>query len=92
MRVKADGYNDFIYAEGSYFNNFYYENLSSEYKYLRYIDTDRNVYLPNDTINVWGFARYRDNKSINKLKIELVELNTNLVLESKTVDLTNVGT
>ncbi len=92
MRIKAEGYNDFIYAESNYFNNYYYENLNESYKYLRYIDTDRPVYLPTDTINVWGFARYRDNKSINKLKVELVEQNTNLVLESKYVDLTNIGT
>jgi len=92
MRVKADGYNDFIYADSYNFNNYYYDNLKDSYKYLRYIDTDRPVYLPTDEINVWGFARYRDNKSINKLKIELVELNTNLVLESKSVDLTNIGT
>jgi len=92
MKVKAKGYNDFIYAENSYFNNYYYENLSYSYKYLRYIDTDRPVYLPTDKINVWGFARYRDNQSINKLKVELVEWDTELVLESKYVDLTNIGT
>lgn len=92
MRIKAEGYNDFIYAESNYFNNYYYENLNESYKYLRYIDTDRPVYLPTDTINVWGFARYRDNKSINKLKVELVEQDTDLILESKYVDLTNIGT
>lgn len=92
MRIKAEGYNDFIYAENNYFNIYYYENLNESYKYLRYIDTDRPVYLPTDTINVWGFARYRDNKSINKLKVELVEQNTDLILESKYVDLTKIGT
>lgn len=95
IRVKVDGYNDFIYAEGYNFNNYYYyyyDNLKDSNKYLRYIDTDRPVYLPTDKINVWGFARYRDNQSINKLKVELVELDTELVLESKYVDLTNIGT
>lgn len=92
IKVKAEGYNDFIYAEGLFYNNYYYDNLNDSYKYLRYVDTDRPVYLPTDKINVWGFARYRDNKAINKLKVELVESNTGLVLESKFVDLTNIGT
>lgn len=92
MKVKANGYNDFIYAESSYFDNYYYENLNNSCKYLRYIDTDRPVYLPTDKVNVWGFARYRDNQSINKLKVELVESDTELVLESKYVDLTSIGT
>lgn len=92
MKVKANGYNDFIYAESSFFNDYYYENFSESYKYMRYIDTDRPTYLPTDKINVWGFARYRDNQSINKLKVELVESDTDLVLESKYVNLTNIGT
>lgn len=92
MHVKAKGYNDFIYAESSIIQNYYYESINKSYKYLRYIDTDRPVYLPADKVNVWGFARYRDNKLINKLKIELVEYDTGLVLESKYVDLTNIGT
>jgi hypothetical protein len=92
LKVRKEGYNDFIYAE-SLFNNYYYFNyLNGPYNYLVYMDTDRPVYLPDDTVNVWGFARYRDKKSLNKVKIDLVELNTELVLETKYADLTDIGT
>ena len=92
LRVEAKGFNDFVYADSFYFYNYYYSRQYEAYKYLRYIDTDRPVYMPTDTINVWGFARHKDDKSINKVRIELVESNTDLVFEEKIVDLTNIGT
>lgn len=92
LRVEAKGFNDFVYADSFYFYNYYYSSQYEAYKYLRYIDTDRPVYMPTDTINVWGFARHKDDKSLNKVRIELLEVNTGLVFEEKTVDLTNIGT
>ena len=92
LRVEAKGFNDFVYADSFYFYNYYYSSQYEAYKYLRYIDTDRPVYMPTDTINVWGYARHKDEKSVNKVRIELVEVNTNLVFEEKTVDITNIGT
>ncbi|HQO94876.1 MAG TPA: alpha-2-macroglobulin family protein [Sedimentibacter sp.] len=92
LRVEAKGFSDFVYADSFYFFNYYYRSQYEAYKYIRYIDTDRPVYLPTDKINVWGFARHRDDKSVNKVRIELVEANTGLVLDEKTVDLTNIGT
>lgn len=92
LRVEAKGFNDFVYADSLYFYDYYYRSQYEAYKYLRYIDTDRPVYLPTDTINVWGFARHRDDKSLNKVKIELVEANTGLVFDEKILDLTSIGT
>ncbi len=92
LRVEAKGFNDFVYADSYYFYNYYYRSQYEAYKYMRYIDTDRPVYLPTDKVNVWGFARYKDDKSVNKVRIELVETNTDLVLDEKMVDLTNIGT
>lgn len=92
MRVEAKGFSDFIYAESFHFGSYFYRSQSEAYKYLRYIDTDRPVYLPTDKINVWGFARHRDDRSLNKVKIELVETDTDLILEEKTVDLSDIGT
>ena len=92
LRVEAKGFSDFVYADSFYFFNYYYRSQYEAYKYLRYIDTDRPVYLPMDKINVWGFARHRDDKSVNKVRIELVEANTGIVFDEKTVDLTNIGT
>lgn len=91
MKVEAKGYNDFIYATGRDYG-FGYEEIYNSNKYMQYLDTDRPVYLPTDKINVWGYARYADNKAIKKVKIELVENYTDLVLESKYVDLTKIGT
>jgi len=92
MRVEAKGFSDFIYAESFHFGNYFYRSQFEEYKYLRYIDTDRPAYLPTDKINVWGFARHRDDRSVNQVRIELVEPSTDLVLEEKTVDLSDIGT
>ena len=92
LRVKSDGYNDFIYGESSYIERYYYRSMYDRTRYMTYIDTDRPVYLPNDTVNVWGFARYRDNKSLNRVKIELMEQGTELILETKYADLTSIGT
>jgi len=92
MRVEAKGFSDFIYTDSLYYYSYYYRSQYEAYKYLRYIDTDRPVYLPTDTINVWGFARHKDDKSLNRVRVELVESDTNLVLEEKTVDLTDIGT
>lgn len=92
MRVEAKGYTDFIYAQNGYFYDYYYRGQNEAYKYLRYIDTDRPVYMPTDTINVWGFARHRDDKSINQVKIDLVEIDTDLVLDTKMADLSSIGT
>lgn len=92
MRIKAKGYNDFIYAESGYYRDYYYREMGNSNKYFKYLDTDRPVYLPTDKINIWGFARYRDNKSLNKLRVELEEYDTGLVLYDKYVDLTDIGT
>ena len=92
LRVEAKGFSDFVYADSFYFFNYYYSSQYEAYKYLRYIDTDRPAYLPTDKINVWGFARHKDDKSLNQVKVELVDSNTDLVLESKIVNLTDIGT
>ncbi len=92
IRVEAKGFSDFIYTDSLYYYSYYYRNQYEAYKYLRYIDTDRPVYMPTDTINVWGFARHKDDKSLNRVKIELTEADTNLILEEKTLDLTDIGT
>ncbi len=92
MRVEAKGFSDFIYAESFHFGSYFYRSQTEAYEYMRYIDTDRPVYLPTDKINVWGFARHKDDKSLNQVKIELVETDTDLILEEKTVDLSDIGT
>lgn len=90
LTVRAKGYNDFIYGESFFINDYYYRYNYGSYDYYRYIDTDRPVYLPTDTINVWGFAKHRDKKSVGEARLELYD--GDLVLETKTVKLTDIGT
>ncbi len=92
MRVKAKGYNDFVYADSFFINNYYYRNLNDYSRYFSYIDTDRPVYQPTDTVNVWGIARLRDYSAVSRVRVELVEPRTDLVLETKNVNLTGMGT
>lgn len=93
IRVKAKNYNDYIYIDKLYSNRYYDDSLySNMYKYNTYMYTDRSVYMPTDTINIWGYARLKDNTKVDKVKLELVETNTNIVLDTKYVDLTDIGT
>jgi len=96
IRLKANGYNDFVYVEdlkrGPYRWGGHYDVDNNRYKYFSYIYTDRNTYLPTDTINVWGFARLKDDTRVKQVKLELIEPSTNIVLETKYLDLTDIGT
>ncbi|HBB29508.1 MAG TPA: hypothetical protein DC000_09750, partial [Clostridiales bacterium] len=93
IRVKAKNYSDFIYVENLYSNRYYYDSLySNMFKYNTYMYTDRSVYMPTDTINIWGYARLKDGSKVDKVKLELVETNTDIVIDTKYVDLTDVGT
>ncbi len=96
IRLKANGYNDFVYVEdlkrSPYRWGGYYDIDNERYKYLSYTYTDRNTYLPTDKINVWGFARFKNDTRVKKVKLELVEPGTNIVLETKYADLTDIGT
>lgn len=92
IRVKAKNYNDFIYIDNSYSYRYYENEYSNVYKYNTYLYTDRSVYMPTDTINIWGYAKLKDGTKVDKVKLELVETNTDIVLDTKYVDLTDIGT
>lgn len=92
IKIKADGYNDFLFVDNTYYRQYVDEYYNNFFKYVKFIYTDRMVYLPNDKINLWGFARPIDNKLINKVKIELVDSSKDVVVQTKFADLTNIGT
>lgn len=92
MKLEADGYNDFVYADSELFKYHYYRDMNYAAEYFRYLDTDRPVYLPTDTVNVWGFARRRHDGAVNKVRIDLVETYTGMTINSKEVELTDIGT
>jgi len=92
MRLEAEGYNDFIYADSELFRYYYYRDMNYAEGHFRYLYTDRPVYMPNDTVNVWGFARHRNKDAVNKVRIDLVETYTDMVMESREVILTDIGT
>jgi uncharacterized protein YfaS (alpha-2-macroglobulin family) len=49
-----------------------YFGRDSENLYWNYIFTDRSMYKPNDTVNLWGFVKNRyTNEEIRNLTIEL---------------------
>lgn len=45
------------------------EFKSEDYSY--YLYTDRQLYLPNDTVRVWGFLKPHTNQAIKEVKLEL---------------------
>lgn len=91
VKLKAKGYNDFIYAEKLFYYEYYHYN-TERYKYFSYTYTDRDVYLPTDTINLWGYARLKDDTKVEELKLELVEPSTGMVIETKYVKPNDIGT
>lgn len=44
-------------------NNYYYHNSDADRKYYNYMYLDRGMYLPNDSVKIWGFIKDRNNKS-----------------------------
>jgi hypothetical protein len=91
VKLKAKGYNDFIYAEKLFYYEYYHYN-TERYKYFSYTYTDRDVYLPTDTINLWGYARFKDDTRVDELKLELIEPDTDMVIETKYVRPNDIGT
>ncbi len=107
FRVRVEGSPDFIarvdpggYSPYSY-NNYYnsYSNGSAD-DYWTYIYLDKGMYLPDDTVNVWGLAKPRDGgvKPGNAV-LELVRYDysapgggSEIVIDSKDIKLTPQGT
>lgn len=91
IKLKAKNYDDFIYIEDLFLK---YEKsvYNQRYNYFSYAYTDRDVYLPTDTVNLWGYARNKDDTKIEELKLELKEPHTGIILDTKNVKLNDIGT
>lgn len=83
--------------QGSY----YYGYSEADRLYWNYMYFDRNAYLPTDTVNVWGLVKPRsDGPSPSKATLELISniydsktyASTEVVLDSKTVEISRNGT
>ncbi|QSX05749.1 hypothetical protein JYG23_13955 [Sedimentibacter sp. zth1] len=95
MTFKKEGYNNFIFAknciDNTYYDYRYRQRTNNSTDYFIYLDTDRPVYLPTDTINVWGFLRYRDDRLTKNVRIDLVENETKIILDSKKAEISEIG-
>lgn len=58
--------------------------------YYSYVYTDRSIYLPTDTIEVFGYIQNRIGEPMKQVRVDLTY--HDLVLESKEVTLDSVGT
>ncbi len=73
----SDELNMFLIQAGDQFAvaiNFNYSNFyeNAQVMYWRYLQTDRNLYKPDDTISLWGFVRNRyENEKIEQVTIEI---------------------
>jgi hypothetical protein len=65
----------YVYNYDYYYGSGYYYNYnSSNNKYWRYFFTDRDMYKPDDTINVWGFVKNRyEDEEIDYLSLEIYQ-------------------
>lgn len=83
--VKADGKESLMLINGN--RSYGYGGYRMEFgdalrlayasdKYWSYLSTDRDLYLPNDTVRFWGVLKRRDGpKSSEKVKLTLVQSN-----------------
>lgn len=85
--------NDESFALNFTADNYYYDYYyfpTEKKNYWNFLYSDRSTYLPTDTIQLFGFAQGIDKTAVTEVK--LVLRNEDLVLDEKTVPVTNVGT
>lgn len=97
MTVKKDGYNSFIlfdniYYEYNYMGYYNYNYISKYEDALKYFDIDRVKYLPTDRISFWGFLNCRDKETPKHLRADFIDGRTGIVMQSKELSLTDIGT
>ena len=94
----------------NYNNNYYYDSSydpskgSPHDKYWSYVYLDRGIYLPDDTVNIWGLVKPRDQEEApSKLELQLFRYDYSYysgfyydgefgVIENKEVVLNKFGT
>ena len=104
FKVKVEGRPDFIAQvdSRSYNDGYspYYYNSSAVDNYWTYVYLDKGIYLPNDTVNVWGLIKPRDGSSkAGKATLELVRYDysvpgggAEVAIDSREMKLTPQGT
>ncbi len=65
------------------------EQYNADTVYYSYLYTDRSIYLPTDTIEVFGFIKERVDKPVETVRVELSY--HDLILESKEMTLDTIG-
>ncbi len=72
LRIQ-DGNDEVILELEREFNYYSYYNPGGRTSddYWRYIYTDRQTYLPGDTVNYWGFVESREEGSVDSVRVEL---------------------
>ena len=105
FKVKVEGRPDFIAQVGSSSYNdgyspYYYNSSGVIDNYWTYIYLDKGIYLPNDTVNVWGLIKPRDGSSkAGNATLELVRYDytvpgggAEVAIDSREMKLTPQGT
>jgi hypothetical protein len=108
--IKRDGHPPFYSTLGkeyNYYSSNYYYNYYTNFrtgniqnKYWGYLFTDRDMYLPSDTLNVWGMLADKDgNEAPREVTIRLSKYSTYYysqdsysVIDEKKAILTGVNT
>lgn len=93
--VEAEGYEKFIGRSASDRGYEYYgfDNIKDSQEYWLYMYTDRSTYLPDDTINIWGYINPKTGEPPKNLKLHFVsdQWGTHEI-EVNEVELSNIGT
>ncbi|NMA65648.1 MAG: alpha-2-macroglobulin, partial [Clostridiaceae bacterium] len=71
-RVTTSDQKQSLINAGYIYNSTYIDNPYGEGLYWRYLQTDRTLYKPNDTVEFWGFIKSRlDQSTPEKVTVEL---------------------
>jgi len=74
----------------NYYQPFYSYNSSETINnYWAYIYTDKGIYLPEDTVNVWGILRPRDGSKLSGVTLEVIRYDYSYEGESRETVLTS---
>ncbi len=93
--VEAEGYEKFIGRSPSdiYYGYYGFENVKDSQEYWKYMYTDRSKYLPDDTINIWGYINPKTGEPPKNLKLHLISDGWGKhEIDVKEVKLSSIGT
>lgn len=91
------GSNQLLIPVARHYERSWWFSSSASEDYWSYLYTNRNLYLPTDSIKFWGIAKKRNSSNVNEITIELTSSryyssSGSEIIDSVTLPISNFGT